>query len=468
MLSHCFSSRTDRSSTKHDAWVHQDSTFIKPESLDDATVITESTASLSLTTESTGKTPDTTPFQSLSDIMTISIDKQASIVNRGSIYWRMLKDNDLKQFPSHMSVENDSIATCPFPSKKKVLPTMLDLFRLFSLMVVYTNGSTYHQPYAICEDIDGIRFHVILWRQHSPTSADGELMVEVRYISGESMLYHKHQYQHRLLQAVRENCDDYDNNAHVNTTTQNPTIFSYVPPTDPLLFHLKDRDEQIGAQDSLKRRIGDRTSHEEQSNVVFERIEHYICGDFVESAFEGMSILLNVTNANQSGYRIAETISKKLLTGTSMTSKMTLSLGLSESWYSKVELKIDDIRRDATVIRDCSLLALRIIGQAVSLLDKESMEVFVLNVKSILERDSFTTQSPLYKHIEQAEEKPHTAYCAAHILARVCETVSEIRLHLQQKPDIIPCIQKAVTFGSTNHVSLELASQRLLSIVSTE
>ena len=466
----CFPPQSDRSSSKQDAWLHQDSTVIKPELLDDATVFTASTASISLTTVSTGKTPDNTPFPSLSDIHAMVSDKQASIVNRGSMYWRTIKDNDLKLFPSHLSVEKDTIATCPFPSKKKVLPTMLNLFRLFSLMVVFTNGSTNHQPYAICEDMDGVRFHVILWRRHSPTSAnDEELMVEICYISGESMLYHKRQYQHRLLQAVRENCDDYESNAHIHTSAQKPANFSYPPPTDPLLFHLKDRDEQIAAQDSLKRRSGDRTSHEEQSNVVFERIEHYVCGgDDVESIFEGLSILLNVTNANQSGFRIAETISKKLLTGTSMTSKMTLSLGLSESWYSQVELNIDDIRCDATVIRDCSLLAMRIIGQATSLLDEESMKVFVINAKSILEKDSFTTQSPLYKHIEQAEENPHHAYCAAHILARVCETVSDICLDLQQKPDIIPCIQKAVTFGSSNHVSLEMASLRLLSIVSTE
>jgi hypothetical protein len=240
-------------------------------------------------------------------------------------------------------------------------------------------------------------------------------------------------------------------------------------PIDPLWFDRTGRDEQMTTQDSLRRRCGDRTSHEEQMNNIVNRIEDCMNHEDLESVYEGLSILLHVTNANHSGYRIAEDMSKILLTSTTatMTSKMTLSLGLRARWYTEDELSKHDIRCDATIMKDYSLLALRIIGQAVNLLDHESMNMFVSNATSILSNGEYPTiVSTLYQYIRSAEEQPHLAYCATHILGRICEMVPDIcTIIVQDDPEYIPIIQKAVTFGKIHHVSLERASQRLLSYI---
>jgi hypothetical protein len=436
-------------------WMHQEKFFKKQDSseLDNQTAQTATTAS-------------TSAFPSLNDDWTLSsfeksVAQKNHVANKQVRDWSNLQLNTLKSMPSYLSFEKDSTATCPIQYTKKVLPRMLNLFRLLSLMVVYTNGSMYSEPYAICQDMDGVRFHVLLWRNNNKQNNHLELLVEVRYVGGESTLYHKRQYQYRILQSVHDSCDELTTEgSHV------PTELSNLP-IDPLLFNMKDREEQIAAQESLKRRIGDRISHDEQINVIVERIENYMCSEFVENVYEGLNILLNVTNANQSGFLVAETTSKKLLTGTSMTSKMTLSLGLAEYWYAEEELKNNDIRCDPTIIRDYSLLALRVIGQAVNFLDDESMQLFDINAETILKRDSFSSQSTLYQHIVHAEENPHFGYCAAHILARVCKKLSDIREEVQNDPECVPNIQKAVAFGLSNHISLELASKRLLSIVNT-
>lgn len=429
-------------------WEHQDKFSMKPES-DNQTVTTMSGS--------------TSTWPSLNDDFTTIFEEfefdKMHVAGRRMGDWRNLQHNVLKSMPSYFSLEKDSIATCPIQYTKKVLPRMLNLFRFLSLMVVYTNGSMYNEPYAICQDMDGVRFHVLLWKNYKP-SHDEELMVEVRYVGGESMLYNKRQYQYRVLQAVHDSCDD------MTTEQQNqiPIKLSNLP-IDPLLFNMDDIEEQIAAQQSLKRRIGDRTSHDDQINMIDTEIENYIQSDFIENIYEGLSILLKVTNASQSGFLVAEAISKKLLTGTSMTSKMTLSLGLSQCWYTEGESKNDDISRDDRILRDYSLLALRIIGQAVNFLDAESMQLFVTNAKTILVRDLFSSRSILFEHIVQAEENPHFAYCAAHILARVCKCVSDIRLDIQNDLECIPNIQRAVAFGLSNHISLELASKRLLFFV---
>jgi hypothetical protein len=423
-------------------------TLFKHESFDNLTVTTASTSA----------------HQSLNDDWTFAsffqfVQQKQDAGNKAKTDWAKIQPGDVKTMPSYFTYDNDAVAMCPIQYTKKVIPRMINLFRFLSLMVVYTNSSSHNSPYAICEDMDGVRFHVLLWKNITKTNVQ-ELMVEVRHVGGESMLYHERQYKQRVLQAVYDSCIDDMTNRH-----KPPPKMSYLP-MDPLLFNMKGRDEQIASQDSLNRRSGDHTSNEEHLNEIIDRIEDFMSGDFLENVYEGLSILLHVTNANHSGYRISEAMSKILLTGTtSMTSKMTLSLGLRECWYTEIELKKHDARRDETIIKDYSLLALRIIGQAVNLLDNPSMNLFVSNATSIMTNDSRSLVSALYQHIVHAEEKPHVAYCAAHILARICENVPAIRSVVQDDPDCVPNIQKAATFGMTNHVSLELASKRLLSIV---
>ena len=429
--------------------IQRDKTLIKHESFDNLTVTTASTSA----------------HQSLNDDWSFAsffqfVQQKPDAGNKAKTDWAKIQPDDVKTIPSYFTYDKDTVAMCPILYTKKVVPRMINLFRLLSLMVVYTNGSSHNSPYAICEDMDGVIFHVLLWKNITKSNFQ-ELMVEVRHVGGESMLYHERQYKQRVLQAVFDSCDDM-------TSKHNPppTKMSYLP-VDPLLFNLKGREEQIASQDSLNRRSGDHTSNEEHLNVIVDRVEDYMCSDFLENVYEGLTILLHVTNSNHSGYRIAEAMSRKLLTGMgTMTTKMTLSLGLRSCWYSEIELKNHDARRDETIIRDYALMALRIIGQAVNLLDPASMRSLISNATSIMVHDTRTWHSILYQHVVHAAEKPHVAYCAAHILTRVCENASDIRSDLlQNDSDCVLNIQKAATFGMSNHVSLELASKRLLSVV---
>jgi hypothetical protein len=84
------------------------------------------------------------------------------------------------------------------------------------------------------------------------------------------------------------------------------------------------------------------------------------------------------------------------------------------------------MRNDATILKDYVLIALRLIGQSIHLVDTNAIEQFVSHTNTLLQQQHHqqnnhigvslvSIEDVLLEYIKNVIVEPHMAYCATHI-----------------------------------------------------
>lgn len=487
-----------------------------------------------------------------------------------SIDWTMIQSNHIPVVPEYIIYDVNSIATFSIPNLTKVIVNgILDTCRLCSLKITYHIGTTYNNPYIVCQDMDGIKFHVLLWKlsnhnnnnkstrslslyadrkttmlnrsSNNKTDDDEMMFIEVRYIGGdESMIFYQKNYTQLFLQAVqqvelqgnKQNVGIKDNTTTISQipamtsimsdddtdlSSQQNTINIPYSTSDPLFFDMTNREQDVRMYESLQHRMENHNSardQQEQVQYIMDRVQYCMSSDNLECVYEGLAMLMHVTNPTRSGYRVAEQVASRLLTTPTLsisnsnnnnlsgsgniTMNMILSLGLYGCWYhsnemdfvvagknnndtnSNMNVEDDDMFSDPVILRDYTLYSLRIIGQALNVATTKDVKTFTSNVTVFLQQTNYnpdetsnsssnsnniSIQSILLQHILYARDRPRRAYCAAHILAKICEHDGTIRSYVQGQDTITETIYNARNYGCVSNVAIQSSCQRLLSVI---
>jgi hypothetical protein len=108
---------------------------------------------------------------------------------------------------------------------------------------------------------------------------------------------------------------------------------------------------------SVLQRSSNRTSHDQIISAFFTNVEQLMSSQRFNCVSEGLSIFLDATNPNISGYRVAESVATILLSGTTIASNIVLSLTFKECWPTTVNMTKDDMRLDESMLRDYAFTA---------------------------------------------------------------------------------------------------------------
>jgi hypothetical protein len=373
-----------------------------------------------------------------------------------------LKRIQVQRLPMYVEIGKDSVE---FPKSKIdiVLLALQDLFLALSLQVQYyscpnekdthTNTTTktttttnnlihsfrneenehFYTVMARCSSMEDVRFIVMIWETNK-----NQYAVEVSHNSGCKDAYYNRKYAVQVLEAVKEASQQQGGEEyHYSATTI--TSKQYY---DPLANF---RDPTLGNQiDNLLRHANVQVESEDAIKIV----EDLVQTKRFDTVKLGLDSMLVQTNPRCSGQKQALGAARAVLLQSRPIADIVTSLALEDRFpagYFDKDILIP------TVTNQHALTAMTVLAQAVSLLADDTSDL-----QDFVDRRSFVVEQ-LMKRVQDADQAPHFAYLAAHILAviirAVPETRHEIRCHTVEHAKII---------GSSCHGALAKASDRLL------
>jgi hypothetical protein len=327
---------------------------------------------------------------------------------------------------------------------------LIEVFRMYSLQVSYQESPIVT---ARCRALlEKLEFNVLIWRSRTPN----KLIIEVDRVSGDSIPFHGF-YAGLILETVKD------------CATTPPIELPKPVNEDPIIRGSSDSAKvEFEVTASLLNQciqtgaLPENALPDDLLRSALEIVSEMLCSDCYELRGTALHSLSQLTDPYASGIKTATTVSQVVLLG---TAKKLGYESLSSIRDNVVRLAlvgrcIDDVNTEEE-LREHSFTALSVVAQAVNFMeDGSDLLFFVDYTRSILPLDAGSVSDVLLRKMHGANQEPHTAYLATHILAALCryrhpEVCSKLKFHTNY-------IQNAHRIGCVRHAALEKACERLL------
>jgi hypothetical protein len=338
----------------------------------------------------------------------------------------------------------------PLDQINHVLDGLQGSFHALSLHVLYQEGDGETQSLAaFCENMDGVLFRVQLWKMDATSG-----IIDVQRTAGEQIIFFP------LVQRIVRDVED---TVTPPTLSSSPTgAFEIL--TDRLCY---DKAAFAKFQEHLDAVMQDvdksswPTSSVNNSNsstdpaLVVEPFAEMILAVPCDRVYKGLDTLKIMMDPNESTLTSVIAAGRFVVCqGASKASECIWYLAFCGTWPESVP--IDDMRRHETMQKRFSFLALTIVAQALSLAEKENVDLFVNKTSAV---PGIDVVSSMMSAIKNAKEAPHRAYVACQVLACLCRDQESIRVEVSKDRQVV---EDAKHIGDKTHDALSQSSERLL------
>jgi len=304
---------------------------------------------------------------------------------------------------------------------------LYDVFRQLSLQIEFANQPT---CCACCRTIEGIVFRINFW----DNTRCRAYVLEVDRVTGDQTLF-QHTYVNTILQAVTDTL----NNVRCSVVAVVPTSFEGVSDSDVMQYDLTEALVAQVCQNEIP-------MYDNESSLfsVMPIVENLVTSRCFGQNAQGLLMLIQLTDASQSGLTTAKTVARKLLLDSKETSVVIRRVVLGAASSPSIQVGNDSDERQ--------MMALSCLVQAVVLLEPTEVVQFVSSNTILIDL--------MLLQMKCATSKPHVAAMAAHVLSVVCQNVPhDVKVGIERHAESIRC---AYTYGLHHHTALEYATGRLL------